>query len=66
MAAPVAAQLGTSEERFATAVVIGFPSRRAAPDRIDVVNSGHGGPNVLGRHGCASSSVGRVPSHPAR
>ncbi|MFJ5035221.1 hypothetical protein ACIQB5_46015 [Streptomyces sp. NPDC088560] len=54
-AAPGAAQPGTSEERFATAVVFGFP--RVAPDRLDVVNVGHSGPYVLGRHQCTGSSA---------
>ncbi|WP_158288180.1 PP2C family protein-serine/threonine phosphatase [Streptomyces sp. ICBB 8177] len=40
-------QLGATEERFATAVIIGFP--QDAPGEIAVVNFGHDGPHVLSR-----------------
>ncbi len=46
----LAARLGQGEERFATAVLVGFPPD---PDGhfLDVINFGHASPLVIGPHG---------------
>ncbi|MFG2917220.1 PP2C family protein-serine/threonine phosphatase [Kitasatospora sp. NPDC048298] len=45
----LAERLGEGEERFATAVVVGFPAD--APGEVEVVNFGHDSPHVLGSEG---------------
>ncbi|WP_307806680.1 PP2C family protein-serine/threonine phosphatase [Streptomyces sp. FH025] len=48
-------RLGAEDERFATAVIICFPTD--APEEVELVNFGHEGPHVLGPDG-----VRQVPS----
>ncbi|MBY8888969.1 serine/threonine-protein phosphatase [Streptomyces sp. PTM05] len=50
-------RLGATEERFATAVVIGFP--HDVPGEIAVVNFGHDGPHVMGRGGVRQLPAGQ-------
>ncbi|MFJ9773202.1 PP2C family protein-serine/threonine phosphatase [Kitasatospora sp. NPDC101157] len=53
----LASRLGEEEERFVTAVVIGFPDD--AREEIELVNFGHDSPHVLGPDGVRQLPPGR-------